>query len=228
MTYAGHAAIDYLIGHTQIEDPTASSHWRKYHTKFQFRGDGFEGLEGFGGHGSVHSGLRATLHRLLQRRFRATAMALPRFGAIDTLARDITNRERRGYDLDVLRQALTLAFLDKHLGMAAAPGTACVIGGQIVIGENCLIGPKVVMRTASHRFEKKEVNIRGQGHQIADILIEDDCWIGANAIILGGVHIGKGAIIGAGAVVTKDIPSMVIAVGVPAKVLKYRGAQRTF
>jgi acetyltransferase-like isoleucine patch superfamily enzyme len=99
------------------------------------------------------------------------------------------------------------------------------IGGQIIIGENCLIGPKVVMRTASHRFEKKEVNIREQGHQTADIVIEDDCWIGANAVILGGVHIGKGAIIGAGAVVTKDIPSMAIAVGVPAKVLKYRGVQ---
>ena len=102
------------------------------------------------------------------------------------------------------------------------------IGGQIIIGDNCLIGPGVVMRTASHCFEKKEVNIREQGHQIADILIEDECWIGANAIILGGVHIGKGAIIGAGAVVTKDIPSMAIAVGVPAKVLKYRGAQSTF
>ena len=101
------------------------------------------------------------------------------------------------------------------------------VGGQIIIGDNCLIGPKVVMRTANHRFEIKEVNIREQGHQIADILIEDDCWIGANAIILGGVHIGKGAIIGAGAVVTKDIPSMAIAVGVPAKVLKYRGAQIT-
>jgi galactoside O-acetyltransferase len=99
------------------------------------------------------------------------------------------------------------------------------IGGQIVIGENCLIGPKVVMRTASHCFEKKEVNIREQGHQIADILIEHDCWIGANAIILGGVHIGRGSIIGAGAVVTKDIPSMAIAVGVPAKVIKYRGVQ---
>ena len=102
------------------------------------------------------------------------------------------------------------------------------VGGQIIIGDNCLIGPKVVMRTANHRFEIKEVNIREQGHQIADIVIEDDCWIGANAVILGGVHIGRGSIIGAGAVVTKDIPSMAIAVGVPAKVLKYRGAQSTF
>jgi galactoside O-acetyltransferase len=101
-------------------------------------------------------------------------------------------------------------------------------GGNIILGDYCLIGPGVVMRTANHRFEKKEVNIRGQGHQIADIVIEDDCWIGANAVILSGVQFGRGAIIGAGAVVTRDIPSMAIAVGVPAKVLKYRGAQSTF
>ena len=101
-------------------------------------------------------------------------------------------------------------------------------GGNIIIGDHCPIGPGVVMRTANHRFQNKDVNIQEQGHQIGDIVIEDDCWIGANAIILGGVHIGKGAIIGAGAVVTKDIPSMAIAVGVPAKVLKYRGAQSAF
>jgi acetyltransferase-like isoleucine patch superfamily enzyme len=58
------------------------------------------------------------------------------------------------------------------------------------------------------------------------VLIEDDCWIGANAVILGGVHIGRGAIVGAGAVVTKDVPSMAIAVGVPARVRKYRGQER--
>ena len=100
-------------------------------------------------------------------------------------------------------------------------------GGNIIIGDHCLIGPGVVMRTANHRFEKRDVIIRKQGHYAADILIEDDCWIGANAIILGGVHIEKGAIIGAGAVVTKDIPSMAIAVGVPAKVIKYRGEHAT-
>jgi len=100
-------------------------------------------------------------------------------------------------------------------------------GGNIILGDYCLIGPRVVMRTANHRFEKKEVYIRDQGHQIADIVIEDDCWIGANVVILSGVRIGRGAVIGAGAVVTRDIPSMAIAVGVPAKVLKYRGAQST-
>jgi acetyltransferase-like isoleucine patch superfamily enzyme len=96
------------------------------------------------------------------------------------------------------------------------------VGGDIVIGAHCSIGPGVAMRTANHRYLDSNILIQNQGHDLADIIIEDDCWIGANAIILGGVHIGKGAVIGAGAVVTKDIPSMAIAVGVPAKVIKYR------
>lgn len=92
------------------------------------------------------------------------------------------------------------------------------VGGEITIGNNCLIGPNVVMRTAGHRFDNPDIVIQKQGHIIGDIQIEDDVWIGSNAVIVGGVHIGRGAVIGAGAVVTKDIPSMAVAVGVPAKV----------
>ena len=58
-----------------------------------------------------------------------------------------------------------------------------------------------------------------------DIVIGDDVWIGQNAMILSGVHIGQGAVIGAGGVVTKNIPPYAIAVGVPAKVIKYRFKQ---
>ena len=54
------------------------------------------------------------------------------------------------------------------------------------------------------------------------IIIEDDVWIGESAIIMSGVHIGRGAVIGAGAVVAKDIPPYAVAVGVPASVIKYR------
>jgi len=95
-------------------------------------------------------------------------------------------------------------------------------GGTIYIGAHCPIGPGVVMRTANHNYSNAELNIQEQGHTFADIIVEDDCWIGANSIILSGVHIGKGAVIGAGSVVTKNIPSMAVAVGVPAKVIKYR------
>lgn len=99
-------------------------------------------------------------------------------------------------------------------------------GGKIVIGDNCLIGPGVVMRTAGHKYSRSDRIIRDQGHDIADIVIENDVWVGANAVILGGVLIGMGAVVGAGAVVTKDVPPMAIVVGVPATVIKYRGQEK--
>lgn len=98
------------------------------------------------------------------------------------------------------------------------------VGGNIKIGESCLIGPNVVMRTAGHRYNNPNIAIKKQGHDIGDIILGNDVWVGSNAIILGGVKIGDGAVIGAGAVVTKDIPYMAVAVGVPAKVIKYRNS----
>ena len=94
--------------------------------------------------------------------------------------------------------------------------------GKIFIGKNCLIGPNVVMRTADHIFTKIDTPIRKQGHKCANIFLEEDVWIGANVVITGGVKIGKGCVIGAGSVVTKNIPEFSIAVGVPAKVIKSR------
>ena len=95
-------------------------------------------------------------------------------------------------------------------------------GGKIIIGNNCLIGPGVTMRTANHNYSRTDINIQDQGHSAADILIEEDCWLGANCIILGGVHIKKGAIIAAGAVVTKNVDSFTVVGGVPAKFIKLR------
>lgn len=96
------------------------------------------------------------------------------------------------------------------------------IGGSITIGKFCAIGPNVLMRTSDHKFDNPNANIRGQGHNPASICIGDGVWIGANAVILGGTHIGNGAVVGAGAVVTKDVPPMAVVVGVPAKILRYR------
>ena len=93
-------------------------------------------------------------------------------------------------------------------------------GGTIKIGIKCPIGPNVVMRTSSHNFNNQNMYIQDQAHTSADITIEDNCWISANVIILGGVKICSGSVIGAGAVVTKDIPANSVAVGVPAKVIK--------
>jgi acetyltransferase-like isoleucine patch superfamily enzyme len=96
------------------------------------------------------------------------------------------------------------------------------VGGIIDIGANSLIGPGVMMRTADHVFSDPNSLIRKQGHSPKDIIIEDNCWLGANVIVIGGVRIGKGSVIGAGSIVTKNIPPMSVAVGVPAKIIKSR------
>ena len=96
------------------------------------------------------------------------------------------------------------------------------IGGKISIGDFVLIGPNVVMRSANHKFDDPSTYIKYQGHQVNDIIIENNVWIASNVIIVGGVRIGEGSVIGAGAVVTKDIPSRSIAIGVPARVIKSR------
>ncbi len=94
--------------------------------------------------------------------------------------------------------------------------------GGLRIGDNVRIGPHVVIYASNHIFSDPHIPIAKQGMSARGITIEDDIWIGAGAIILDGVRIGKGSVIGAGAVVTKDIPPYSIAAGVPAKIIKKR------
>lgn len=91
------------------------------------------------------------------------------------------------------------------------------------VGSNVMIGPQVIFITINHKFDRLDVPIKVQGHYVAEaITIGDDVWIGARAIILPGVIVGKGAIVAAGAVVTNEVPEYAIAGGNPAKVIKYR------
>jgi maltose O-acetyltransferase len=95
-------------------------------------------------------------------------------------------------------------------------------GGELTIGNDVMMGPDVLIYTFEHNHADVEVPMDRQGIKYSRVLIEDDVWIGARVVILAGVTIGKGSIIGAGAVVTRDIPPYSIAGGVPAKVLKKR------
>lgn len=88
--------------------------------------------------------------------------------------------------------------------------------GGIRIGNNVLIGPNCVFATLNHL----EDPAKRSGMTPAPIVIEDDVWFGANVCVMPGITIGHGAIVGAGAVVTKDVPPMTIVGGVPAKVLR--------
>ena len=96
-------------------------------------------------------------------------------------------------------------------------------GGKITIGNDVLIAPNVVLRASNHQYERRDMPINTQGHAAGFITVGADVWIGANAVILPNVSIGQGAIIGAGSVVTNDVPAYAIAAGVPAKVISSRG-----
>lgn len=95
-------------------------------------------------------------------------------------------------------------------------------GGSISIGNDVLIGPNCVLRAADHIFSDITRPINKQGHLGGEIIIEDDCWLAANVVVVKGVTIGKGSIVGAGAVVTKSIPPYSIAGGIPARVIGHR------
>lgn len=95
--------------------------------------------------------------------------------------------------------------------------------GEVHIGENVLMGPNCIIITRNHEFRKKGMPIIDQGFQEDHpVFIDDDVWIGTRVTILPGVHIHKGAIIGAGAVVTKDVAPYTIVAGNPAKVINER------
>lgn len=109
------------------------------------------------------------------------------------------------------------------IGNNSGIGVDCELYGPIEIGNNVLMGPEVIMYTINHEFINKNILIQKQGYKIKEkIIIEDDVWIGRRVIILPGVHIGKGAVIGAGAVVAMDIPPYAVAVGNPVRIIKYR------
>ena len=97
----------------------------------------------------------------------------------------------------------------------------CHLLGEITIGDDVMIGPKVVIWGRDHGMKKDEI-MRKQPHKKELILIGNDVWIGANVTVLKGVKINDGAVVGAGSVVTKDVPHYAIVVGNPAKIVGHR------
>ncbi len=96
--------------------------------------------------------------------------------------------------------------------------------GSVRIGSNVMMGPDVLILSRNHNYSRVNIPLKYQGNaEEQPVTIEDDVWIGARVIILPGVHINKGVIIGAGSVVTKNIPKYSIAVGNPARIMRMRG-----
>ena len=95
---------------------------------------------------------------------------------------------------------------------------------ELTVGDHLMMGEDVLIQGGGHNFKRIDIPMGHQGSkEKSNLKIENDVWIGARVIILGGCkHIGKGAIIGAGAVVTKDIPDFAIVGGNPAQIIRYR------
>lgn len=95
-----------------------------------------------------------------------------------------------------------------EIGNNSSIGPMSYIGcsGFVKIGKNVMLGPKVSLFAENHNFDNRNVDIKEQGTNQKGIKIEDNCWIGSNVVILDGVTIGKGSVIGAGTIITKDIP----------------------
>jgi acetyltransferase-like isoleucine patch superfamily enzyme len=110
----------------------------------------------------------------------------------------------------------------------------CILLGDVIIGRYCSLAPNIYISSGRHYFDlKPSWLIKDQDHLVASnrqlsgahskpVIVEDDCWLGINVVVLAGVTIGKGAVVGANSVVTNDVEPYTVVAGIPAKVIKKR------
>lgn len=126
-----------------------------------------------------------------------------------------------GNNVNIERGAVFGPLLE--IGDNSGVGIDSEVYGPVRIGKYVMMGPEVVIYTSGHRHDRTDITMIEQGDdEVKPVVIGNDVWIGRRVMIMPGVKIGDGCIIGAGAVVTKDIPPYSIAAGVPAKIVKSR------
>ncbi len=123
-------------------------------------------------------------------------------------------------------------------GVIAQKGTGITIGnrtgigaraflagqGGIIIGDDVITGPNIQIFSENHNFDDLSQTIKAQGVTKQPTTIGNNCWIGGGVTILAGVTIGNGCVIAAGSVVTQSVPENAVVAGIPARVIKTRGA----
>jgi acetyltransferase-like isoleucine patch superfamily enzyme len=148
------------------------------------------------------------------------------------------NGIRIGSNSKVMHGAVLHVYNFRDLSAAGiVVGDDCVIGeftivrgqGGVVIGNRVYTSPLTQILAINHVFDDPNRSFIDQGITAEGVIIEDDVWIGAAAIILDGVRVGKGSIVAAGAVVTKDVPPHTVVAGVPARIIReIKPANNTF
>lgn len=109
---------------------------------------------------------------------------------------------------------------DVMIGDHTRVGLHNTIIGPVIIGNHVNLAQGITVTALNHNFDDSNKRIDEQGVSTSAVIIEDDIWVGANAVILPGVTIGHHSVVAAGAVVTKDVPPHSLVVGVPAKIIK--------
>lgn len=109
------------------------------------------------------------------------------------------------------------------LGDRSGIGLNCELHGEVHIGNDVMMAPECIFYTVGHQTSRIDIPMRLQGEtSLQPIYVGNDVWFGRRVMVMPGAHIGDGCVIGAGAVVTGEIPPYSIACGVPARVIKYR------
>lgn len=107
-----------------------------------------------------------------------------------------------------------------RIGNNSRIGISCVVIGPVTVGNYVILAQNIVMSGLNHGYEDINTPISLQKCTTKEIVIEDESWIGANAVVTAGVRIGKHSVVAAGSVVTKDVPPYSIVAGNPARVIK--------
>jgi len=129
-----------------------------------------------------------------------------------------------GDDVIVKSRAYFGTGKDVIVGNRSQLGRGLRADAHLHLGDDVVMGPDVIIMSWTHDISRTDVPINQQGSIGPNpVVVGNDVWIGARVILLPGVRIGDHAVIGAGAVVTKDVPAYAVVGGVPARVLYYRG-----
>lgn len=112
-----------------------------------------------------------------------------------------------------------------YIGNKSIIGIGCTLIGPVTIGDNVMLAQNIVVSGLNHGYEIIDIPPSEQKTVTNEITIKDDVWIGANCVITAGVTIGKHAVIGAGSIVTKNVPDYSVSVGNPSRVVKLYNAK---